>query len=130
MIQGIYNRTFGAIFSKLATSSPATTMSAKQTVEDAIAAHKIAIFSKSYCPFCTRAKNLINTTFPHLKGQIYVKELDLADDGTAIQEYLAEKTRQKTVPNIFINKDHVGGCDKLISIQQQGQLVALVEGSA
>lgn len=75
MIQGIYNRTVGAFFSRLSTSSPRTTMSkVKETVENAIADHKIVIFSKSYCPYCQRAKSLLNSDFAHLKSQIYVKE--------------------------------------------------------
>ena len=72
MLQGIYNRTIGAFFSHLATSSPRTAMSAKQTVDDAIANHKIVIFSKTWCPYCKKAKTLLTSTFA--KDQIYIKE--------------------------------------------------------
>jgi len=132
MIQGIYNRTVGAFFSRLATSSPRTTMSTQiqQTVEKAIAENKIVIFSKSYCPFCQKAKTLLNSDFAHLKAQIYVKELDLDDDGPEVQKYLKEKTGQSTVPNIFINKKHVGGSDDLASLKSRDKLAGLVEGTA
>ena len=53
-------------------------MTAKQTVENAIAGNKIVIFSKSYCPYCTRAKNLLTSDFAHLKDQIYIKEYVLS----------------------------------------------------
>ncbi|CEL63648.1 Glutaredoxin-1 OS=Glomus intraradices GN=GRX1 PE=2 SV=2 [Rhizoctonia solani AG-1 IB] len=71
---------------------------------------KIAIFSKSYCPYCKNAKSQINTFIENLaadqKDQVEVDilELDERDDGTAIQNYLAEKTKQRTVPNIFIGE--------------------------
>lgn len=125
MLAGLYNRSIGSFFSSLASSSPRTSMSAKQTVEDAIAGNKIVIFSKSYCPYCKRAKNLLTSDFAHIKDQIYIKEwapllfvfqklttavrLDEAPDGRQIQDYLLERTSQSTVPNIFINKKHVGG---------------------
>ena len=47
-------------------------MSAKQTVDDAIANSKIVIFSKTWCPFCKKAKTLLTSTFA--KDQIYIKE--------------------------------------------------------
>jgi len=74
MLTGLYNRSIGSFFSSLASSSPRTSMSAKQTVEDAIAGNKIVIFSKSYCPYCKRAKNLLTSDFAHIKDQIYIKE--------------------------------------------------------
>ena len=49
-------------------------MTAKQTVEEAVAGHKIVIFSKSYCPYCKRAKALFTSDFANLKDQIYIKE--------------------------------------------------------
>ena len=74
MFQGIYSRTVGSFFSTVASSTPRTGMTAKQTVEEAVSGHKIVIFSKSYCPYCRRAKNLISTDFANLKDQIYVQE--------------------------------------------------------
>ena len=74
MFHGIYSRTLGSFFSSIASSSPRTAMSAKQIVDEAVAGHKIVIFSKSYCPYCKRAKNLFNSDFANLKDQIYIKE--------------------------------------------------------
>ena len=101
-------------------------MSAKQIVEDAIAGNKIVIFSKSFCPYCKRAKGLLTLDFAHMKDQIYIKEcvlfhwkhvpglttalrLDEAPNGNEIQDYLREKSGQSTVPNIYINQKHIGG---------------------
>jgi len=102
-------------------------MAAKTTAENAIADNTIAIFSKTWCPYCTRAKALIAKEFPEAKTQIL--ELDNLEEGGAIQQYLAEKTGQSSVPNIFINQKHVGGCDKVVSLNSQGKLAPLVAGA-
>ncbi|KAG8919703.1 glutaredoxin, partial [Tulasnella sp. 417] len=90
-------------------------MAVKEVVEDAIANHKVAIFSKTYCPYCRRAKELIKS-FDLPEGEVEIVEIDIRDDGSAIQEYLKEKTGQRTVPNIFINKEHIGGSDDLAAL--------------
>ncbi|KAI0800828.1 glutaredoxin [Fomes fomentarius] len=99
-------------------------MAVKDLVENTITDNKITIFSKSYCPYCRRAKALLTSKFPDTQTKIL--ELDEIDDGSAIQDYLAEKTGQRTVPNIFINKKHVGGCDSVVGLDSQGKLAELV----
>ncbi|KAI0830760.1 thioredoxin-like protein [Trametes gibbosa] len=99
-------------------------MAAKDLVENTISENQIAIFSKSYCPFCKRAKALLTSKFPNVPTKIY--ELDEMDDGAAIQDYLGEKTGQSTVPNIFINQQHVGGCDAVVGLDHSGKLASLV----
>ncbi|XP_073900674.1 thioredoxin reductase 3-like [Castor canadensis] len=51
----------------------------------------------------------------------------LADDGASVQEVLSEITNQKTVPNIFVNKVHVGGCDRTLQAHQNGLLQKLLQ---
>ncbi|KZT30986.1 glutaredoxin [Neolentinus lepideus HHB14362 ss-1] len=99
-------------------------MAAKDLVETTVSDNTIAIFSKSYCPYCKRAKALITSKFPNVPTKIY--ELDEMSEGGEIQEYLLEKTGQRTVPNIFINKKHVGGCDAVTSLDSKGKLAELV----
>ncbi|XP_037589962.1 thioredoxin reductase 3 [Cebus imitator] len=82
----------------------------------------VVIFSKSYCPHSTRVKEL----FSSLGAECYVLELDQVDDGAKIQEVLLEITNQKTVPNIFVNKVHVGGCDQTFQAYQSGLLQKLL----
>uniref|UniRef100_A0AAY4EI60 thioredoxin-disulfide reductase (NADPH) n=1 Tax=Denticeps clupeoides TaxID=299321 RepID=A0AAY4EI60_9TELE len=55
-------------------------------------------------------------------------ELDLMDNGSNYQELLLEMTGQKTVPNVFINKTHVGGCDKTMQAHRDGLLKQLLDG--
>ncbi|KAI8968094.1 glutaredoxin [Trametes punicea] len=99
-------------------------MAVKDLVEKTISENKIAIFSKSYCPYCRRAKALLTSKFPNVSTKIL--ELDEIDEGGEIQVYLQEKTGQRTVPNIFINQQHVGGCDDVVALDNSGKLTALV----
>ena len=124
----------------------------------AIANNTVTIFSKTYCPYCRRAKSLFASEFPDVKTEIleYVANvyllcnsshiphrLDDRDDGSEIQDYLQEKTGQRSVPNIFIStckpshtnltrrscpldQKHVGGCDTVVSLNSQGKLAGLV----
>ncbi|KAI0094515.1 glutaredoxin [Irpex rosettiformis] len=99
-------------------------MAAKDIAENAIAGSTITVFSKTYCPYCKRAKGLLASEFPDVKTEIL--ELDDRDDGNEIQDYLQQKTGQRSVPNIFINQRHVGGCDSIVALNKQGKLAGLV----
>jgi len=90
-------------------------------VESAIKGHKVVVFSKSFCPFCTKVKDL----FDSLNIQYEVLELDQRPDGAAIQSYLIEKTGQKTVPLTFIGGQRLGGCDDTMKAHQEGRLLAM-----
>ncbi|CEP13611.1 hypothetical protein [Parasitella parasitica] len=90
----------------------------KDKVEEIIKDNKVVVFSKSYCPFCKKAKQLLTG----LGVDFFVLELDKESDGPAMQDYLKEKTGQRTVPNIFINQKHIGGCDDLFEKHESGEL--------
>lgn len=70
----------------------------REYIENLISSYQIIIFSKSFCPYCIKAKEL----FTQLKLSFKSIELDQVENGKAIQEELAKLTGQKTVPNIFI----------------------------
>ncbi|KAG6866722.1 hypothetical protein C0991_011381 [Blastosporella zonata] len=99
-------------------------MSVKQIVETAITQSKVAIFSKSRCSYCKKAKTLFTEKFPDVKMTVY--ELDERDDGSDIQAYLLNKTGQRTVPNIFVNSKHIGGSDAVKKLLDDGELAKLV----
>ncbi|KAI0271461.1 thioredoxin-like protein [Gloeopeniophorella convolvens] len=99
-------------------------MATKDLVNQTIADNKVVIFSKSYCPYCRRAKNLFATEFPDVP--VTVLELDLRDDGPEIQGYLQQVTKQRTVPNIFINNKHIGGNDDLQALHVKKGVKALL----
>lgn len=110
-------------------SAVADTVSPMELVEDAIANNPIVVFSKSYCPYCIRAKALLaktGNTIPDYR-QPKAFEIDEMEAGSEIQRYLLEKTGQSTVPNIFIGGQHIGGSDSLSSVAQRGELVSLIK---
>ncbi|KAJ2901137.1 Glutaredoxin [Coemansia aciculifera] len=89
-----------------------------------ISQNAVMVFSKSYCPYCTRAKDELS------KRKIAFKavELDKTQDGSDIQAYLLQLTKQRTVPNIFANGHHVGGCDATLDKLASGAFQTLLKG--
>ena len=81
---------------------------------------EILIYTKDYCPYCTKAKELLK-----IKGQEYT-EKDITNDAEGVQEMLDKTGGAKTVPQIFINGTHVGGCDDLYAANDSGELDKLL----
>ena len=79
----------------------------------------ITIYTTTYCPYCVRAKDLLKR-----KGQTYT-EVNAEDD--AVREEMIQKAGgQRTVPQIFINGTHVGGCDNLYALDKEGKLNSML----
>ncbi|KAI7862468.1 glutaredoxin 1 [Spinellus fusiger] len=93
----------------------------KKTVESIIANNLVVVFSKSYCPYCVKAKSILTQS----NIEFFSIELDKEDNGDEIQEYLKAKTNQRTVPNIFIKEKHIGGCSDLTALESSGELQKL-----
>ncbi|TKA54615.1 hypothetical protein B0A53_03022 [Rhodotorula sp. CCFEE 5036] len=91
---------------------------AKDTVESLIGS-PIAVFSKSYCPYCTEAKSILGSH--GVASRMKVIELDREALGGPIQQYLAEKAGATKV-TIYIKGQNIGGCSDLKKLQQQGKL--------
>mmetsp|Transcript_3996 Transcript_3996/g.5262 ORF Transcript_3996/g.5262 Transcript_3996/m.5262 type:complete len:100 (+) Transcript_3996:118-417(+) len=81
------------------------------------------VFSKSYCPYCVNAKNALQQAGAVME----VYELDQMSNGSEIQNALAEMTGRRTVPNVFINGNTIGGGDDTVALQSSGQLRGLLE---
>ncbi|KHN41939.1 Glutaredoxin-C3 [Glycine soja] len=94
-------------------------------VQNAIYSNRIAVFSKSYCPYCLRAKRLL----AELNEKPFVVELDLRDDGYQIQSVLLDLIGRRTVPQVFVNGKHIGGSDDLSAAVQSGELQKLPSAS-
>jgi glutaredoxin 3 len=84
---------------------------------------KVEIYTKYMCPYCFRAKLLLEH-----KGVEYV-EYDAAA-GPNRDEMLARANGRTTVPQIFINNQHVGGCDDLVALDNGGKLDPMLAGAA
>ncbi|CAO2842192.1 unnamed protein product [Amaranthus hypochondriacus] len=106
----------------LATSSSASASSPEAFVKKTISSHQIVIFSKSYCPYCRRAKEV----FKELNQAPHVIELDERDDGWNIQDALSGIVGRRTVPQVFINGKHIGGSDDTVEAYQNGELAKLL----
>jgi glutaredoxin 3 len=84
-------------------------------VADTIMA-KIEIYTTMICPYCSRAKKLLDA-----KGAQY-SEIDVMTDGKLRAEMRARAGGRTSVPQIFINGEHIGGCDDLYALDRQGGL--------
>ncbi len=82
----------------------------------------VEIYSKDWCPHCDRAKALLER-----KGVAYV-EIDVTND-RAREAEMRERSRRRSVPQIFIDGVHVGGSDDLHALDASGELDALVTPS-
>nr|XP_013000503.2 thioredoxin reductase 3 [Cavia porcellus] len=108
---------------RTARPSPETREELQRRLRGLIENNRVMIFNKSYCRHGQRVKEL----FSSLGVAYNILELDQVDDGASIQEMLLEMTNQKTVPSVFVNKVHVGGCDRVFQAHQSGLLQKLLQ---
>lgn len=80
----------------------------------------VEIYTWQTCPYCIRAKMLLNW-----KGVSFT-EYKIDGDGAARVKMAERANGRRTVPQIFINDQHVGGCDDLYALDSQGRLDALL----
>ncbi len=78
---------------------------------------EIIIYSTTYCPYCTRAKDLLNR-----KGATDIQIIDVTDSGDLRAEMMEKSGGKRTVPQIFINREHIGGFDDLSALDKKGKL--------
>jgi len=81
------------------------------------------IYSKSWCPYCTQCKAL----FDDMNVPYTAIELDEREDGEELQATLLELTQQRTVPNVFVGGQHLGGNDDTQQAARSGKLAALLK---
>lgn len=78
----------------------------------------VEIYTKDYCPFCHRAKALLRSK------NIAFREYDVTRDATGFAE-MVERSGRRTVPQTFVNGQHIGGSDDLFALELLGELDAL-----
>ena len=83
-------------------------------------AAKVEIYTWSSCPFCIRAKGLLDK-----KGVEYT-EYCIDGDRDARDQMSVRANGRTSVPQIFINDRHIGGCDDIYDLEMQGKLEALL----
>ncbi len=80
---------------------------------------KIEIYSKEWCPYCTKAKALLRSK------QLEYEEIDVTVDAV-LEQQMVERSRRRTVPQIFIDEQSIGGYDDLAQLNATGELDQLL----
>jgi glutaredoxin 3 len=83
----------------------------------------VKMYTTAFCPYCTRAKQILIARGVQAIDEIRVDELP------AERKKMMEITGRRTVPQIFIGDTHVGGCDELMALDSRGALAPLLDGS-
>lgn len=80
----------------------------------------VTMYTTLACPFCVRAKALLKQ-----RGVEAIDEVRI-DLDPAARDAMMKITGRRTVPQIFIGEQHVGGCDELIALDQRGALMPML----
>ena len=81
---------------------------------------KIEIYTQPWCPFCERAVHILSTK------SVEFQEIDAPHGSTARDEAKRRSGGRTTMPQIFINGQHIGGCDDLVALDHAGKLDPLL----
>jgi glutaredoxin 3 len=81
---------------------------------------KVEMYSKTFCGFCVRARGLLKA-----KG-IAIEEYVIDGGGPKREEMIQRANGRTTVPQIFIDGRHVGGCNDLFALEREGKLDSLL----
>jgi glutaredoxin 3 len=81
---------------------------------------QIDIYTKAYCPYCVRAKALL------VHKNVLFNEIKIDEQPERRAEMIERSRGGSTVPQIFINDHHVGGCDDMFYLERQGNLTSML----
>lgn len=80
---------------------------------------KVIVYTSGYCPFTSKVNKLLKE-----KG-IEFQQVNL-DDNAEMRSMIADKTGQKTFPQVFMGEDHIGNCDELYQLEKDGKLNSIL----
>lgn len=80
----------------------------------------VDIYSSAGCPYCVKAKQLLD------QKNVSYNELRVDQTMGLAEEAVQRSGGRRTVPQIFINETHIGGCDELYALEKKGQLDELL----
>ncbi|MEO1329804.1 MAG: glutaredoxin 3 [Pseudomonadota bacterium] len=81
---------------------------------------KVEIYTSPFCPYCIMAKRLLG------QKEVSFHEIDVTRTEGAKPEMIERAGGKRTVPQIFIEDRHIGGCDELYSLDRAGELDPLL----
>ena len=84
---------------------------------------KVTMYTTAVCPYCVRAKQLLQA-----RGVDQIDEIRVDADPQA-RVAMMERTGRRTVPQIYIGATHVGGCDDLMALDARGGLMPLLQAA-
>lgn len=88
-----------------------------------IADNKVAVISKSYCPYCTMAKNALNS----IDAEFQVMEIENDGNMDAIQDHMKKITGARSVPRVFVNGNCIGGGTETSQYVKSGKLQEMLK---
>jgi len=81
---------------------------------------KIEIFTSSHCPFCIKAKSLLN------KKKVKFSEIDVSNNESLREKMSNMANGARSVPQIFADNTYIGDCDKIHKLEQEKKLDKLL----
>jgi glutaredoxin 3 len=84
---------------------------------------KVEIYTSPICGYCHRAKALL------VKKGVAFAEIDISQNPASREEMVKRANGRRTVPQIFIDGRHVGGCDDIYALESRGGLDPLLAAS-
>ncbi len=81
---------------------------------------RVEIYTKSFCPYCARAKALLG------EKRAAFEEYEISTDAEKRQEMIQRAGGRTTVPQVFIDGNHVGGSDDLAALERDGKLDSML----
>ncbi len=84
----------------------------------------VVMYATAVCPYCVRAEQLLRR-----KGVTDIEKIRIDLEPERREEMLAKSNGMRTVPQIFIDGLHVGGCDDIHELDRQGKLDPLLAGA-
>jgi glutaredoxin 3 len=82
----------------------------------------VTVYVSGWCPYCERAKGLLS------QKNVVFSEINVEDEPKFREEMMA-RSKRRTVPQIFIGDQHIGGCDDLFELDRSGELDRLIQGA-
>ena len=99
-----------------------TPMELKAFVSKTIDSHPVVIFSKTYCPYCKKAKEAMSNA----GISFHAVEIDIRGDTEALQDELKSVSGIRTVPQVFVKGEFIGDSSKTVTLAESGELSKLV----
>ncbi|CAF1617437.1 unnamed protein product [Adineta ricciae] len=110
---------FRQIFRRLTSAGGSGDTGIADKVQQLITGHKVIVFSKTTCPYCIKAKQILSK---YKLKDYKVIELDEIDHGNEYQNVLGKLTNARSVPRVFIAGECIGGGDDTERLDQNGDL--------